>query len=126
MLALAAASVEALMNAQAGAEAGRSPSMLGADRAREVDRARASLEAWSEEVGAPPIELRRALRRISSSWAQTSRDQLRSALAAPDSSEAARLLVEALAAHDRDFEWDVPLRDVARALVRSAVDGARG
>jgi len=35
-------------------------------------------------------------------------------------------LVDVLARGDRDFAWDVPLRDIARAALQAAVLASRG
>ncbi len=83
------------------------------------------LIAWRDSVGAPNIEVRRASRRLASVFGRLSSDRVEEALASPDAGEASRALVDECARLDRDFGWDVPLRDVSRAIVEAAVRAVR-
>jgi hypothetical protein len=73
-----------------------------------------------ERVEAPGGELRRAGRRLASVFGRLEPERIRAALSRPDARAAARALVEECGRWDRDFIWDVPLRDVARAIIASA------
>jgi hypothetical protein len=83
------------------------------------------LVAWRDSVGAPNIEVRRAARRLAAVFGRLSPERVDDALASLDAGEAARALVDECARLDRDFGWDVPLRDVSRAIVEAAVRGVR-
>jgi hypothetical protein len=91
-----------------------------------TETAKRMLGEWRESVGAPEIELRRAGRRLASVFARLPQGQVSAALASRDAAEAALALVEECARLERDFNWDVPLRDVSRAIVEAAVRGVRG
>jgi len=92
----------------------------------QIDAARQRLAAWSADVGAPALELRRAGQRMARLSVALSEDVVDAALGAPDASDAAQELVDILARGDRDFAWDVPLRDIARAALYAAVLASRG
>jgi hypothetical protein len=90
-----------------------------------TETAKRMLGDWRDSVGAPEIELRRAGRRLAAVFARLGATQVSAALASPDAAEAARALVDECARLEREFNWDVPLRDVSRAIVEAAVRGVR-
>ncbi len=91
----------------------------GADAAA-VEAARRRLRAWTERVGAPESELRRAGRRLAGVVGRLEPRRVRAALSGASPAAMARAFVEECSRWDRDFAWDVPLRDVARAIVAAA------
>jgi hypothetical protein len=90
-----------------------------------TETAKRLLGGWRDSVGAPDIELRRAGRRLAAVFARLPERQVSAALASPDAAEAARALVDECARLEREFNWDVPLRDVSRAIIEAAVRGVR-
>jgi hypothetical protein len=102
--------------ALASVTAGAGPDALAAETAA----ARRRLSAWTERVEAPAVELRRAGRRLAAVIGRLDAARVSLALARPDPGAAARALVDECGRWDRDFIWDVPLRDITRAMIGSA------
>lgn len=111
--------------ALAAAALGVEPREPGALDGGALNAARAALAAWCAETGAPAIELRRAGRRLAV-LEETLADatEFDAALAGAPRA-AAWAAVDVVAKSDRDFAWDVPLRDVARAAFEAALRAAR-
>jgi hypothetical protein len=78
------------------------------------------LAAWRERVGAPESELRRAGRRLTAVIGRLEPSRVRAALAHADPGAIARAFINECGRWDRDFIWDVPLRDIARAIIAAA------
>jgi len=91
-----------------------------------VDAARETLAGWCAEIGAPALELRRVGRRMARQTRELPTDALDAVRITSDARTAACELVDVLARGDRDFAWDVPLRDIARAALQAAVLASRG
>lgn len=83
------------------------------------------LVAWRDSVGAPNIEVRRAARKLAAVFGKLSADRVEAALASLDAGEASRAMVDECGRIDRDFSWDVPQRDVSRAIIEAAVRAVR-
>lgn len=87
--------------------------------------ARQLLDDWRRQVGAPEIEFRRAGRRLAAVFSRLSPSRVDEALTKSDSAEAAWALIAECARLERDFGWDIPLRDISRAIVEAAIRGVR-
>ncbi len=92
---------------------------------RATQGARQLLAEWRQLVGAPEIEFRRAGRRLAAVFSRLAPARVDEALKAADPADAAWALVAECARIERDFSWDIPLRDVSRAIVEAAVRGVR-
>jgi hypothetical protein len=78
------------------------------------------LLAWRERTGAPESELKRAGRRLAAVIGRLEPARVRAALTETEPRRIARAFVDECGRWDRDFVWDVPLRDTARAIIAAA------
>ena len=112
----------------ASAADGRPTDVARADSglaAPDLERARGAFQEWAQTIHAPAVEVRRAQRRLAAIAPAVPSNAVASALSDPDPRRAAIRIVEVCAARDRDFGWDIPLRDLARALLEAAVRARR-
>jgi hypothetical protein len=101
------------------------PTTGGDASQRAAQGARQLLDDWRRQVGAPEIEFRRAGRRLAAVFSRLAPARVDESLKAADPADAAWALVAECARLERDFSWDIPLRDVSRAIVEAAIRGVR-
>jgi hypothetical protein len=130
LVALAAVAAPSPGNAAAAGQlAAEDGTLAGAIEAAAPPQAAATakrlLAFWRETVGAPETELRRSGRRLAAALCRLPAEDVEEACAKDDPTEGARALVAECGRLDRDFAWDVPLRDISRAIVEAAIRAVR-